>query len=229
MTALGRARAAASNWRQIDVGELGDSVVMVRERLGVRGWTARQAEGSIRARHAAWPPQMEVLVDPGAAGERARYALILDFRSMPFTGERFKDVFNHDREELLGLFGPFRVRQRRADGQWLAPVSGNSFLGGFGPTGGLARQTVVALFERTVDEAGDALVARFLGEAARLEEVCSGFASTLQRVYQRTVLASTEAIGPLYSDAEPEAVAAEPGASSPARSPSPEPTYPWRR
>jgi hypothetical protein len=203
----------------------------VQQRVAPRGWTVRVAEGSIRARHGAWPPQMEVMVAPAAAEGRAGYGLIIDFRSMPFGGERFKDIFNADREQLLHLIGGFRVHQRKGDGSWLPVVSGSAFLGGFGISAGIARQTVACIFERSVSDQGRALVERFLTEVIRIEEAGSEIASTLQRVYQRTVLASTAAIGALYADAEePGEEDGAPDAEPPKPPPAPpEPTYPWRR
>jgi hypothetical protein len=153
--------------------------------LSPRGWTFDNEPGRVTARKHDWPTQLHVLIDFGTDGDAA-LALVLDMRTMPLGGERFRDMFNTDREQSLRGFGNFRVRQLLADGEWAADVSDNAFL--YGATTGISRSARVVFFDRRPVERGSALVERFLAENHRFVETGDQIGDLLQRAYQRTVL-----------------------------------------
>jgi hypothetical protein len=164
--------------------------------LSGRGWVAFEKRTSVTARKHDWPAQLRLVVDPGNATER----------SMPLGGERFRDIFNMEREQILRGLGPFRVRQMHDDG-WTDGVSDRIFLHGI--EGGISRASGLVLFDRCPPEGGAALLSALPVESTRLLETGSQIAQLLQRTYNRTVLRN----------------------DAPAQSPTVlgEPSYPWRR
>jgi hypothetical protein len=195
--------------------EIQDAIATLRERLGDRGWKFKAVKGTIRARMQDWPSQLELLIDPGA--ERApRLGLLLGFHAMPMGGERLRDIFNSDRENVLGRYGTFQLRQVNAESQWLPPVTSGAFMHGFGSNSGISRQAHVVLFDREPSQRGIELVEHFVEDIGRYTESGNTVAFTLQRVYQRTVLAGNAPAIELPEDHPPEEKA-------------PAGEYPWRR
>jgi hypothetical protein len=162
------------------------------ESLGSRGWIFTREPGRVIARKRDWPAQLHVLIDFGTRGDAA-LALVIDMANMPLGGERFRDMFNRDRELPLRGFGNFRVRQFLVGGEWARDLSDNAFL--YGATTGISRTARLVFFDRRPVERGAALVERFIAESNRLLEAGNQIGSILQRVYQRTVLgASTPSV-----------------------------------
>ncbi|MGB2940370.1 MAG: hypothetical protein WBD38_08750, partial [Candidatus Dormiibacterota bacterium] len=174
---------------------------------------------SVTAHKHDWPAQLRLVVDPGAATERPILGLALDFRSMPLGGERFRDIFNMEREQILRGLGAFRVRQMHGDG-WSDGVSDRIFLHGI--EGGISRASGLVLFDRCPSEGGAALLSALPVESTRLLETGGQIAQLLQRTYNRTVLRNDAPMADL-----PELVST----GIPAQSPTVlgEPSYPWRR
>jgi hypothetical protein len=195
--------------------DLGAGLDRLRDALAPRGWRFKVLKGTIRARLQDWPAQVEVLIDPGSDGLPSRLGVLLDFRSMPLGGERLRDIFNADREGILGRYGSFFLRQVRSDGAWAGEVTHGAFLQGFGSASGISRQTQIALFDRSLKLRGDELIDNFIEDIARFAEAGNQVAATLQRVYQRTVLTGHTLQIELPGDTPP------PDAG--------EPSYPWRR
>jgi hypothetical protein len=134
---------------------------------------------------------------------------------MPLGGERLRDVVNGDRDNVLGRYGDFELRQVKQDDTWLPSVSSGAFLHGFGSNSGVSRQARAALFDRTPRLRGMELVEHFIDDVARYSESGNMLAATLQRVYQRSVLTGTAAAVLLPDDPPPEE--------------SPVEEYPWRQ
>lgn len=193
-----------------------DASRSLTESLNLRGWTFTQEPGRVVARKHDWPTQLHVLIDFGAHGDAA-LALVVDMGTMPLGGERFREMFNNDREQSLRGFGNFRVRQYLDSGGWAADVSDSAFL--YGATTGISRAARLVFFDRRPAERGWALVERFVAESNRFVEAGNQLGAILQRVYQRTVLGT------------PTRMVALPG-RVPAVSPAPiglvDDTYPWR-
>jgi hypothetical protein len=167
-----------------------DAARSLNDTLSPGGWTFDQQPGRVIARKHDWPTQLHVLIDFGSDGDAA-LALVLDMRTMPLGGERFRDLFNTDREQSLRGFGNFRVRQLLASGGWASDVSDSAFL--YGATTGISRAARLVFFDRHPVERGSALVKRFIVENHRFAETGDQIASILQRLYQRTVLGSPTA------------------------------------
>ena len=177
-----------------DVGGLRDEL---DKRLGRRGWRFHDQADLVRGRASEWPHQLELLVDPGAADRVPSLGLSVNFDAMPLGGERFRDILNADREELLFSYGAFRLRQQLKDGSWIAEIGHRAFVHGYGSGSGISRRTAIAVFDRCPTEKGMALADRMLTDLSRIAETGAAFAATLQRIYQRTVLAGVEAGGAL--------------------------------
>jgi hypothetical protein len=200
----------------VDADSPSDAAASLVENLGARGWKFAQEPGRVVARKHEWPAQVHVLIDFGTAGD-ASLALVVDMGTMPLGGERFREIFNGNREQSLRGFGNFRVRQFLADGRWALDVSDNAFL--YGATTGISRAARLVYFDRRPAERGRALVARFIAESNRFVETGNQIGAVLQRVYQRTVLGS-----PTTPVALPRLVAAGSAASNPFV----DEAYPWR-
>ncbi|MHB8510053.1 MAG: hypothetical protein ACYDGR_15670 [Candidatus Dormibacteria bacterium] len=209
---------------------LDDAVSTLGARYAARGWSFRTTGRGLVARRSDWPRQLEVAIEPARDGADSLLALTIDCRSMPLGGERFKDIFNGEREEIMAGFAPFTLRQQRADGSWLPNVGHGAFLSGFGPAAVLSRQAVMAIFSRPADGELDAVVGRFEADLVRLMESGDGIAAILQRVYQRTVLARDDVATELPEMVGgPTLVTAAIGAAALAPVAVAEPKYPWRR
>ncbi len=187
--------------------------------LSRRGWTVSEAGTSLRAHKHDWPAQLRVVIDPGGGSVAATLGITIDFRSMPLAGERFRDIFNSDREEIMRGMGSFFVRQMRGDHGWTDGVTDRVFL--HGVEGGISRMADVVLFDRCPAEHGVAMLNRFSLESSRLLETGGEIASLLQRTYNRTVLLNDAPLGTL-----PGLVI---GHGTAAATVVAEPSYPWRR
>jgi hypothetical protein len=166
-----------------------------------------------------WPGQLCVLVREPAQDAPAMLGLALEFSSMPLRGERFRDIFNSDIEELFRSYGNFRVLQQAADGSWLRPMSHRTFLHGMAD--GISRKTHLAVFDRTSDDTAS-LVEAFATDSNRFVETGASIAALLQRLYQRTVLSVPVAAEDLPDVVRPSM------AMLPLTADSDSP-YPWRR
>jgi hypothetical protein len=193
--------------------------MVLAERLARRGWHFRVAGSSVMANRPEWPTQLSVLVRETEEDARAMFGLAIELGTMPLRGERFRDIFNSDREELLRGHGDFKLLQLTGDDTWLKPVSGRAFL--YGMTDGLSRKTHLAVFDR-VDDEGDSLAERFAADSNRLVETGGAIASLLQRLYQRTVLSAAAAEVDLPGLVRPSIALLPLTAGA-------EPSYPWRR
>jgi len=166
-------------------------------RLGRRGWRFRRDGETVTGRVADWPRQLSLVADPGAASRPPGLGLALRFDAMPLGGERFRDILNADREEMLGAYGSFRVRQLLDDGRWASELGHRAFLHGYGSGSGISRRAALAVFDRCPEERGEALAERVVADLPRLAETGTVLAATLQRVYQRTVLTAEAEPEPL--------------------------------
>ena len=196
-------------------------------RLLRRGWRFREEGAVVNGRVQDWPHQMFLLVDPGGSDRPACLGLALNFDGMPLGGERFRDILNADREEMLYSYGNFRLRQLLKDGSWGAEVGHRSFLHGYGSGSGITRRTALAIFDRCPSERGLGLVERVVADLPRIAETGAAFAAGLQRVYQRIVLTGD---GPSRDLPDVVGSAAPPPSAIFAPRPADaEPSYPWRR
>jgi hypothetical protein len=194
----------------------------LRDLFGRRGWTFSSMGSALAAHRVEWPAQLNVVVDPGGPGGSPIMGLVVDLRSMPLRGERFRDVFNSEREQLMRGMGSFRVRQRRGELDWTEGITDGAFLRGV--DGGISRHDDVVLFDRCPDISGDSLATRFGVESTRLVETGNEIASVLQRIYNRTVLRGDLPIADL-----PDQVVPSVSPASPPPAVVGEPSYPWRR
>jgi hypothetical protein len=193
--------------------------MVLADRLARRGWHLRESGNSVMASRPEWPTQLTVLVREAEDDAPAMFGLAIDLSTMPLRGERFRDVFNSEREEILRGHGNFRLLQLTGDDTWLKPVSGRAFLHGM--TDGISRRTRMAVFERNDNEMGS-LADRFAEDSNRLVETGAEIAGLLQRLYQRTVLSAP----PLEAEL-PEVV--RPSLGMLPLTSDGEPSYPWRR
>jgi hypothetical protein len=69
--------------------------------LSRRGWNLETEYGRIKASKPGWPVQTYVLIHFGDPDSASVMALVIDMSAMPLAGERFRDVFNADKDELL--------------------------------------------------------------------------------------------------------------------------------
>ncbi|MFN2463073.1 MAG: hypothetical protein ABR573_04115 [Candidatus Dormibacteria bacterium] len=160
--------------------------LVLGDRLARRGWQFREAGASVTAHRPEWPAQLCVLVREAEEDAPAMMGLAMDLSAMPLRGERFRDVFNSDREQLMRGYGRCNVLQLTHQGSWLRPQSDRAFLHGM--TDGISRRTSLAVFDRaSVDEPGS-LAERMAADSNRIVETGAELAGTLQRLYQRTVL-----------------------------------------
>jgi hypothetical protein len=203
------------------------------EQMAAKGWSFSPAGDSIFARQSDWPAQLAAIIDVGGPGRDGMMGLVVDFRTMPLGGERFKDILNADRDETMGRFAPFQLRQLRTDGSWANPTAGSSFLAAFGPASGISRNANVAVFDRAGGSRGAELLEKFCRDHIKLVEAGGCISGLLQRVYQRTVLSGEIGIREL-----PSLVGDAPAHSNghftgllPAVAGAvvAEPAYPWRR
>ena len=185
-----------------------------------RGWTFHDSGSSVTGHRPEWPTQLCVLVREAEEGAPAMIGLAIEFSSMPLHGERFRDIFNSEREELLRSYGHFRLLQQNADGAWLKPVSDRSFLQGM--VDGISRKAHLAVLDRNTDDPAD-LADTFAADSNRFVETAAPVASLLQRLYQRTVL-STPVTGADLPDIVRPSVAMLPLTADSSDAP-----YPWRR
>ena len=169
------------------------------------------------ARKHEWPAQLHVAIDFAPDAEMA-LALVIDMGAMPLGGERFRDIFNSDREQSLRGFGNFTVRQVLLEGGWSPDINDSAFL--HGANTGISRSARLVFLDRGATERGQALAERFIAESNRFVETGYALAATLQRVYQRTVLSA-----PRQSLRAPGMVAATTLAPAEIL----QNTYPWRR
>jgi len=187
-------------------------------RLGARGWEFGLRGDTITARRPDWPAQLEVRLDL-SPDEALSLTLTIDFRTMPLHGERFREIFNNEREELLETMGTFTVRQLLEDGTWDRDLSDRAFMHG---VVGIKRQTQVAFFQRNLNASGDSLNDLAAAAVNRLTEAGNQVAGILQRVYQRTVLGANAA-----ADLVPVVLGS--GQSAPVAMEAVAGDYPWRR
>ncbi|MFN2465962.1 MAG: hypothetical protein ABR598_06825 [Candidatus Dormibacteria bacterium] len=191
----------------------------IAERVARRGWSFTASASSVLASRPEWPTQLNVLTREARDDAPMIFGLAIDLSTMPLHGERFRDIFNSEREELLRGLGNFRLLQLTADDTWLQPLSGRAFLHGM--TNGLSRKTRLAVFDRS-EEGGADLPERFAEDSNRLVETGGEIATLLQRLYQRTVLSSPSAGVQL-----PEVV--RPSLGMLPMTSDGEGSYPWRR
>ena len=196
-------------------------VMVLGDRLARRGWQFREAGASVTAHRPEWPTQLCVLVREAEVGTSAMMGLAIDFGSMPLRGERFRDIFNSDREELLRGYGRFNLLQLTHDGTWLKPASDRSFLHGM--TDGISRKTQLAVLDRAVADQPQSLAERLAEDSNRIVETGSEIAGLLQRLYQRTVLSRPVEDVDLPDVLRPSLVTLAPTADAASDS------YPWRR
>lgn len=186
--------------------------------LSRRGWNLETESGRVKASKPGWPVQMYVLIQFGDEASASVMALVIDMSVMPLAGERFRDVFNAAKDELLRGFGRFRVRQLLKKGAWAPEIGDRAFLSGLNP--GIRLTTRLVMLDVDPVECGDALVLRFIAESGRFVETGNLIAGTLARMYVPTVLGA--AVQPL------ELPATVP-VGMPRLNQALEPSYPWRR
>jgi hypothetical protein len=195
--------------------------MVLGDRLARRGWQVRESGSSVTAHRPDWPTQLSVLAREAEADGPAMLGLAVELGSMPLRGERFRDIFNSDREELLRSYGRFSVLQLAYDGSWLRPQSDRSFMNGM--TDGISRKAQLAVFDRTAAEGEGSLADRFAADSNRMVETGSEIASLLQRLYQRTVLSKPLGDAHLPEILRPSFATLAPTADADTDS------YPWRR
>lgn len=195
--------------------------MVLRERLARRGWQFKESGTRVTAHRPEWPTQLCVLVREAEVDAPAMMGLAIEFGSMPLRGERFRDVFNVDREELLRGYGRFNVLQLTHAGSWLRPASDRSFMHGM--TDGISRKTQLAVFDRTAEDSPGSLAEQFAEDSNRIVETGAEIAGLLQRLYQRTVLSQPVEDVHLPDLVRPSLVALVSIADADTTS------YPWRR
>lgn len=196
-----------------------DLALNVGERMARRGWQIADLATGVWAHRPGWPSQLTVLLRQARGDSPAMFGLAVDLSTMPLRGERFRDIFNSEREEVLRGYGNFHLLQLTGEDTWLEPISDRAFLHGI--SDGFSRKTLLAVFDRGNDQSAS-LEERFAADSNRLVESGGEIASVLQRIYQWTVLSApvtdanlpdlvrpSLAVLPLTGDAEP--------------------PYPWRR
>ena len=207
---------------QTDPGRVRGTALLaaaLRERMARRGWTFRESASSITAHRPDWPAQLCVLVREAEQATPAMLGLAIELSNMPLRGERFRDIFNIDREEILRTYGNFRLLQQCGDGAWLNPVGHRSFMQGM--VDGISRATHLAVLDRLGD-AAPGLATTFATDANRFIETASPIASLLQRLYQRTVLSAAVAGADLPDVVRPSLAISRLITDS-------DSPYPWRR
>jgi len=188
----------------------------LRIELSRRGWTLETEYGRIKASKPGWPVQTYVLIRFGDENSASVMALVIDMSAMPLAGERFRDVFNADKDELLRGFGRFRVHQLLKNGAWAPEMGDRAFLRGLNP--GIRLTVRLVMLDVCPMECGDALALRVIAESGRFGETGNVIARMLARLYLPTVLGA--AVQPL------ELPAMVPVGMPPLNQ---EPSYPWLR
>jgi hypothetical protein len=186
--------------------------------LSHRGWEIETEEGRLKASKPGWPVQVYVLLHFGDEESASVMALVIDMSAMPLAGERFRDIFNADKDELLRGFGRFRVRQLLKSGAWAPEMTHRAFLTGLNP--GIRLATRLVMLDLCPVESGNALAIRFIRESARFVEAGNLISSTLARVYLPTVLGTAVQVVELPAMIP---------VGMPPLNKEPEPSYPWRR
>src|SRR5258708_40036678 len=186
--------------------------------LRARAWNVEVDIGRVRAQKEDWPVQLHTVVQFGDQESPSVLALAIDMSSMPMAGDRFRDVFNADRDDLLRGLGHFRVRQLLKNGEWASQMGERAFFGG--ANAGIRLTARLVMFDLCPSETGFELGNRFLAETTRIVACGNLVGATLARVYQARVLRAPAQ--PL----EPPAVV--PKVLAPIRQVI-EPSYPWRR
>ena len=186
--------------------------------LRARGWTVDAGFGTIQAQKEGWPVQLHAVAQFGDEESASVLALVIDMSSMPMGGDRFRDVFNADRDNLLRGLGHFRVRQLLKNGEWAAEMGERAFFGG--SNAGIRLTARLVLFDLCPPELGFDLGQRFLAESARIVACGNLIGTTLARIYQARVLGAP--VQPL------ELPAVVPKMRVPLNQVI-EPSYPWRR
>lgn len=194
-------------------------LVAVNARISRRGWQFRACGAGVIAHRPEWPAQLSVRAREAEKGSPALLGLAIDLGTMPLRGERFRDIFNSEREVLLRGYGDFRVQQLSVAGAWMKPLSGRSFLNGI--SDGLSRQARLAVLDRGGEQEGS-VTDRLAAHSNRMIETGAEIAALLQRIYQRTVLSSPVAEADLPDLVHP-SLPLLPVTSDA------EPSYPWRR
>ncbi len=190
----------------------------LRIELSHREWIIQTGSGRIKASKPGWPVQLYALVHFGDEESASVMALVIDMSAMPLTGERFRDVFNADKDDLLRGFGHFRVRQLMRNGAWAPEMSDRAFLAGLNP--GIRVTTRLVMLDLCPGECGDALALRFIAECGRFVETGNVIAGTLARMYLPKVLGAA---------VEPLELPAMVPVGMPPLNQEFEPSYPWRR
>ena len=196
-------------------------VMVLADRLARRGWQFKESGASVTAHRPEWPTQLCVLVREAEVETPAMMGLAIEFGSMPLRGERFRDIFNSEREELMRGYGRFNVLQLTYDGAWLRPQGDRSFLHGM--TDGVSRKASLVIFDRTSAEEPGSLAEQFAADSNRMVETGAQLAGELQRLYQRTVLSKPAEDIHLPDLVRPSLVTLAPTAGADSDS------YPWRR
>lgn len=192
----------------------------LQQQLSRRGWAVASIGSVLTAHKHDWPAQLKVVVDPGDGDSPAMIGLLLDFRSMPLQGERFRDIFNSELDTVLRSMGSFVARQMRGDAGWSSGVSDQVFLGGVNR--GVSRSADMVLFDRCPNERGEDILERFNLESNRLLEAGGEIAILLQRTYNRTVLRSDRPVSTLPDVVAPALAPTAPAVVG-------EGSYPWLR
>jgi hypothetical protein len=165
----------------------------LRSELAGRGWNVESEYGQVKAGKPLWPVPVYVLVHFGDEANASVMALVIDLSAMPLAGERFRDVFNADKDDLLRGFGRFRVRQLLKNGAWATEKGDRAFLSGL--SAGIRPTTRLTMLDICPVESGDALALRFIAESGRFVETGNLIAAMLARIYLPGVLGA--AIQPL--------------------------------
>jgi hypothetical protein len=190
----------------------------LRIELAGRGWTVESEYGQVKAGKPGWPVQVYALVHFGDEANASVMALVMDLSAMPLAGERFRDVFNADKDDVLRGFGRFRVRQLLKNGAWAPEKGDRAFLSGL--SAGIRPTTRLVMLDICPLESGDALSLRFIAESGRFLETGNLLAEMLGRIYLPGVLGA--AIQPLD-------LPAMVPVGMPALNHEPEPSHPWPR
>ena len=186
--------------------------------LRARGWSVETEFGRIQAQKEGWPAQLHALAQFGDEDSASVLALVIDMSSMPMGGDRFRDVFNADRDDMLRSLGHFRVRQLLKSGEWATEMGERAFFGG--SNAGIRLTARLVMFDLCPHELGFDLAKRFLAESGRIVACGNLIGTTLARIYQARVLGAP--VQPL------ELPAVVPKMLVPLNQVI-EPSYPWRR
>ncbi|GAC1333116.1 MAG: hypothetical protein NVSMB17_13130 [Candidatus Dormibacteria bacterium] len=168
--------------------------IVLGDRVARRGWAFKEAGSCVTAHRPEWPTQLFVLVREAEDDAPPMLGLAIEFGAMPLLGERFRDVFNGDREEILRGYGRFQLLQLTHEGAWLRPTSDHAFMHGM--ANGISRKARLAVFDRTLPGEPGSLAEHFARDSNRMVETGAEVARELQRLYQRTVLSkAVEGVG----------------------------------